>query len=162
MASKHRFRAKIKVVGINPCVRVPRAITNTMTARKGYIAVKGKIGGFAFVQTLVPVKNQPYRLFVNGPMLKGAKVKPGDVATFEISEDDKQRSRSAPPMPQILKEQLVQHDLAVAFSALTPTRRKMILQYFHNLKTEASIQRNVAKLIQAMKENDQHSWMTRK
>lgn len=143
-------------------MKVPRKITASMTARKGYIAVKGKIQKHAFIQTLVPVKDEAYRLYVNTPMMKGAKVKPGDVALFEISEDKKQRSRKPPPMPVLLKEALRDHGLENAFKQHTPTRQKMIITYLSHLKSQESIRRNVDKLIKAMKEKDQQSWMTRK
>ena len=54
---KFSFKAKIYKVGINPCVKVPLRITKTMTAKRGYIPVTGTIEGYAFRQTLCPVKD---------------------------------------------------------------------------------------------------------
>ena len=63
------FKAVIYKVGINPVVDVPVRITKKLIATKGYIPVKGSINGFAFHQTLCPVKDAPPRLYVNGPMM---------------------------------------------------------------------------------------------
>jgi len=78
------FRSVIYKVGINPCVDVPEKISSNLQARRGYIPVLGKINGHTFQQHLVPVKNGTYRLYVNGPMMKGANVKLGDTAKFSI------------------------------------------------------------------------------
>ena len=59
------FKAKIYQLGINWCIDVPIEITQQLAAEKGRIHIKGQINGFDFVKTLMPVKNEPYRLFVN-------------------------------------------------------------------------------------------------
>ncbi|MBK9984505.1 MAG: hypothetical protein IPP15_19425 [Saprospiraceae bacterium] len=66
----YRFKGAIYKVGINPCVEVPERITSKMRAIGGYIYTKGEINKYKFEQTLVSVKNGPYRLYVNGPMKK--------------------------------------------------------------------------------------------
>ena len=81
---KSSFEATIYKIGINLCVDVPLRITNKMVPARGYIPISGKIKGHPFKQTLVPVRNAAYRLFVNGPMLKGAKTKLGDNVKFVI------------------------------------------------------------------------------
>jgi len=138
------FKAIIYKVGINPCVEVPLHITATMTAQKGYIPVRGKINKHPFHQTLVPVKNAAYRLYVNGPMLKGAAVKVGDKALFTIEQN------SAPidhPMPAALKKQLTANNLLPAFKKLTAYRQKEILRYLGFLKTEEALKRNIQKVV---------------
>ena len=57
-----------------------------MSPEKGYIPIVGKIDGHDFRQTLCPVKNAAYRLFVNGPMLKGAGIALGDTVSFIIAQ----------------------------------------------------------------------------
>src|SRR5436190_19373587 len=84
---KFSFEATIYKVGINPCVDVPLSITARMEASKEYIPIKGSIGSHSFRQTLVPVKNTAYRLYVNGPMLKGSGSKLNDIAKFNIEQD---------------------------------------------------------------------------
>jgi hypothetical protein len=140
------FRAKIYKVGINPCVKVPRKVTNSMKPVKGYIPIKGKIGNHSFKQTLVPVKDEPYRLFVNGPMLKGANIALGEIAHFSIEQNFTTRKKEY-PMPKFFKTALEKQNLFSDFKKLSPSRQKDILKYINSLKTEESRQRNIDKVI---------------
>jgi len=97
---KFSFEAKIYKAGINPCVKVPVRITVKMAVTKGYIYVRGKIKGYSFQQTLVPVTNEGYCLYVNGPMLKGSGTKPGDTVKFTIEEDPAPRTLDSYPLPK--------------------------------------------------------------
>src|SRR5688572_220582 len=132
------FKAKIYKVGINPCVKVPFAITDKMHATKGYIPVKGKIENHSFKQTLVPVKNAQYRLYVNGPMLKGAGVSVGQTVHFTLAQDLSSPKRTL-PMPPLFKKKLVDNKLLPVFKALIPSRQKEILKYLNYLKTEEAL-----------------------
>src|SRR5688572_6900637 len=104
------FSAKIYKVGINPCVKVPKHITNTMTPLKGYIPVKGKIQNYPFKQTLVPIKGRPFRLYVNRFMLKGGNVSLGQTATFTIEQNFTSRKREF-PMMKVFKQELDKNKL---------------------------------------------------
>lgn len=145
-----RFKAKIYKVGINPCVKVPLRITKEMKPVKGYIPVKGNIEKHPFIQTLVPVKGEGYRLYVNGPMLKKSNTKPGQVVNFEIRQDVKQKNRM-PVMNKTLEIQLKENDLLASFEKLIPSRRKDILRYLNNLKSEEALVKNINKIITALK-----------
>ncbi|MFT3909053.1 MAG: YdeI/OmpD-associated family protein [Ferruginibacter sp.] len=144
---KFSFSAKIYKVGINPCVDVPLPITEKMVPAKGYIPVKGKIKAHLFTQTLVPIKNASYRLYVNGPMLKGANAKVGDELKFIIEQDLAPITAEQIPMPKELKKQLTEKKLLAKFKALTPYRQKEILRYLNYLKTEEAVLRNVEKVV---------------
>lgn len=149
---KHQFKAAIYKTGINWCVDVPADITQTMQADKGYIRIMGAINGFEFAQTLVPVKNGPYRLFVNGIMMKGGKTALGEVAAFAI-EQDKHKVTLNYPMPKLVQDALTKENLVAAFEQLTASRKKDILRYFSMIKTEETTLRNLEKLITQLKEN---------
>ena len=140
-------------MGINPCVDVPSAITVKMVATRGYIPVKGKINGYFFEQTLVPVKNAEYRLYVNGPMMKGADVAVGDNATFTIEQDDTPRTAEKYPVPKAFRRALEKNNLLPDFKKLIPSRQKEVLRYLNYLKTEESLLRNVDKVIKSLKQN---------
>ena len=144
------FKARIHKVGINPCVKVPLRITDKLKATKGYIPVKGKIETHFFQQTLVPVKDEGYRLYVNGPMLKGANVKVGDIAHFIIEQDTPERNKNH-PIPKVFKKKLQEHDLLNIFQQLSPSRQKEINRYLNNLKTEEALMKNVNKMINVLK-----------
>jgi bacteriocin resistance YdeI/OmpD-like protein/uncharacterized protein DUF1905 len=147
---KFSFASKIYKVGINLFVEVPEQITTRMTPLKGYIPVRGKIKEHAFEQTLVPVKNAPYRLYVNGPMLKGSETKLGDLAKFVIEQNPKP---TIFPMPAELKSKLKSKGLLPAFQKLTPGRRKEILRYLNFLKTPDALLRNIDKVIAQLANN---------
>ena len=147
---KFSFKAKIHKVGINPCVKVPLRITDKLKATKGYIPVKGKIENHFFQQTLCPVKGEAYRLYVNGPMLKGADVKVGQTANFIIEQDTLERNKNH-PMPKEFKKKLEEHDLLKMFQQLSPSRQKEINRYLNNLKTEEALTKNINKMISVLK-----------
>jgi hypothetical protein len=144
------FEAKIYKVGINACVKVPISITSKMTPVKGYVPVKGKINHYAFTQTLVPVKNAPYRLFVNLIMLKGSSTAIGDTVKFSIEQNFKPWQESI-RMSKKFKETLVENNLLKVFNNQIPSRQKEILRYLNHLKTEEALTRNVEKVIRELK-----------
>lgn len=143
------FKAKIYKVGINPCVKVPKAITNEMTPMKGYIRVKGKIENHSFTQTLVSVRGEGYRLYVNGPMLKGASVTLGDTVTFSLEQNN--AKKEIEPMPVLLRKALDRHKVIAVFNALSLHRQKEIKKYLNNLKSKEAVVRNVARIIAGLK-----------
>ena len=147
---KFGFRAKIYKVGINLCVDVPRRITAQMIPNRGYIPVKGKIKGYSFEQTLVPVKGGPYRLYVNGLMLKGSGASLGDSMTFSIEQTAAKRKDSR--MSQDLKRKLVETNLMSAFTKLIPSRQKEIIRYLNYLKTPEAKARNIDKVLVLLKD----------
>jgi hypothetical protein len=150
---KHTFKAKIYKTGINCCVDVPTEITKLLTAEKGRISIKGKINGFGFTKTLMPVKNKPHRLFVNQTMMKGGKTALGQFATFEIQQDTKKIIKEY-PKPLILIEQLKMHQLTTEFDSLTASRKKEILKYLNYIKTEETLLKNIDKLITQLKKKE--------
>jgi hypothetical protein len=143
------FKAKIYKVGINTCVDVPVSVTKRMTATKGYIKVKGTINDFSFTKTLVPVKEAPYRLFVNIPMLKGSESKLGDTVNFSVEQDFKKVKKEY-PMPPGLQRQLKNKKLLKDFNDLTISRKTDILKYLSYIKTEDTLQKNISKIIKKL------------
>lgn len=146
----YKFTALIYKVGINPCVDVPSRITKSLTAKKGYIPIKGTINAFFFQQTLCPVKDGLHRLYVNGPMLKGGEVEVGNKASFIIEQDDTPKTEVA--VPEFLVKALKKHRLTKAFEALIPSRQKEISKYLSYLKTDEARDRNLEKFISKLKE----------
>jgi hypothetical protein len=147
---KHSFKAKIYKVGINPCVKVPYAITESMKPVKGYIPVKGTIDNHPFRQTLVPVKDAQYRLYVNGTMLKGSNSKVGQTVAFTIQQDKTPKEKLY-SMPEDLKKALKEANLTDAFEQLTSARKKDIIKYLTSLKTEETLNKNINKVIAQLK-----------
>lgn len=119
-----------------------------MIPARGYIPIRGTIDSFPFQQTLVPIKNSKYRLYVNGPMLKGSNLTLGKMASFIIEQDFEPKF---PPFPAAFRKELVKHDLLEEFEALVPSRRKEVLRYLGFLKSEEALTRNIAKVIDNLK-----------
>jgi hypothetical protein len=152
----YQFDAKIYKIGINWAVDVPQSIVQEMTPEKGYIRIKGQINDFDFIQTLIPVKNAPYRLFVNQIMMKGGKTALGETATFAIAQNHTPVEQLY-AMPQVLSEALTQHHLDNEFNKLSASRRKDIFKYLSYLKNEETIQKNINKLIVQLQNKDKNA-----
>ena len=148
------FKAKIYKVGINPCVKVPLRITKTMEPKKRYIPIKGTIEDHSFQQTLVPVKDSNYRLFVNGPMLEGSGMSLGKTAKFVIEQDFSTQPRRDSTLTPQFKKLLTDANVLKNFKALTSYRQKEILRYLHYLKSDEAKMRNMKKVIDQLKSGE--------
>ncbi len=144
------FNAKIYKTGINWCVDVPLRITKSMKPEKGYIFIKGKINNYGFTKSLVPVKNKPYRLFVNAAMMKGGDTALGKTASFIIAQVKKEKPVNY-HMPVLLRQALKENKLNKAFAALSASRKKDILKYLSFITQKETIMKNVNKLISQLK-----------
>jgi hypothetical protein len=149
----HAFSATIYKTGINAAVDVPQDITGKLKPDKGYIKVQGTINSFNFETTLVPVKNGPYRLFVNILMLNGAKAALGDIVTFRIKQVPRLPLETEFPTPPLLAQKLTENGLNEAFNTLSPSRRKEVLRYLGFIKNHDILVKNVDKFVTRLKEN---------
>ncbi|MGH9839592.1 MAG: DUF1905 domain-containing protein [Blastocatellia bacterium] len=73
-----RFSAKIYKLGINPCVDVPKRVSEVF-GKRGYVPVAGTLNGQAIHATLVPKGGGEHRLFLNGEMRRRAAVGVGAI-----------------------------------------------------------------------------------
>jgi len=142
------FKAKIEIIGINPFVFLPDRVLKSLFTQsgkdKGPIRVHGTIEGHPYKQTLVKYSGS-WRLYINGPMLKAANKKVGDRTTLTIEFDPKDRSI---PMHPKLEAALKANKTAKAtFDKLCPSRKNEVVRYISHLKTEASVDKNVARAI---------------
>jgi hypothetical protein len=142
------FKARIGKIGVNPYVLLPAAILKyvfkTAEKDKGPVPVKGTIEGHAFIQTLVKYSGQ-WRLYINGPMLKVSNKKVGDMVNIRLDYDPAERTV---PMHPALKEAFDKNPNAKkVFDSLPPFRRKEIVRYISNLKSEEAIQKNISRAV---------------
>jgi len=144
------FKATIYKTGINFAVDVPVDITSALTVAKGYIRIKGTVNGFLFTKSLVPVKGGPYRLFINTITIKDIRKMVGELAAFVI-EQDSTDPESEFPIPELLMQQLKQKHLFDDFVALPFYRRKEILRYLTNIKTNETLVKNVERVISQLR-----------
>ena len=146
--TKNSFKAKIQIIGINPYVLLPvktlKVIFQQAGKEKGPIPVHGKINGKSFIQTLVKYSDK-WRLYLNNPMRLAGECDVGDTARFTIAYDPKPRIIKMHPK---LKTALNKNAEAKSkFDKLTPHYRKEIMRYINNLKSEETVDKNVAKAI---------------
>jgi len=141
------FKAKIYKIGINAVVDVPKRITASMIATAGRIKIKGTINGFDFKTTLMPVKDGLHLLYVNIPMLKGGETALGKIASFVIEQDTGKKVEKNQRMHESLLKQLKKKNLVEEFHALTASRKKDILRYLNQLKSEETLKRNIDNVI---------------
>lgn len=142
------FTATLEIIGINPFVFVPEDILTEIFRAAGKdkspVPVKGTVNGKEFKQNLMKYLGE-WRLYVNLLMLKNSPKRIGEVLEISIEYDDSDRSISIhPKLDAAIKESSV---AARNFENLTPSRRHELIRYINNLKTDASIERNIEKII---------------
>ncbi|MBL1220726.1 YdeI/OmpD-associated family protein [Chryseobacterium sp. L7] len=142
------FTAVLDIIGINPFVFVPEEILAEIFREAGKdkspIPVKGTVNGKEFKQNLMKYLGE-WRLYVNLIMLKNSPKRIGETLEISIEYDDSDRSISIHPK---LDEAIKSSPVAVSnFENLIPSRRHELIRYINNLKTEASIDRNIEKII---------------
>ena len=143
-----RFNAQIQIIGINPYVLLPDEVLDGIFTQakkdKGPMPVKGFVNGYPFLQRLMKFKGM-WRLYINTSMLKNSPKRIGETINIEIEFDPERRVVEHHPG---FVAALQQNKKAKAiFDKLTPSIQLEIVRYISNLKTEESINRNIAKAI---------------
>jgi len=142
------FTATLEIIGINPFVFVPEDILTEIFKAAGKdkspVPVKGTVNGKEYTQNLMKYLGE-WRLYVNLLMLKNSPKRIGETLEISIEYDDSDRSIFIhPKLDAAIKESPV----AVRnFENLTPSRKHELIRYINNLKTDASIERNIEKII---------------
>lgn len=142
------FSQVIFKVGINPCVVPPPEVMEYVfkqaKKRSGAIPVRGTINGTQYMQTLVKYDGH-WRLYINGLMLKAAKLKTNDVASLTIEHDPRDRT----VLPHLEFSAALKKDpvAAAAFDLLSPSRRKEINRYLNMLKRDTVRTKNIEKIL---------------
>ena len=143
-----KFQATIEIIGINPFVFVPdkvlKSIFKQAGKEKGHIPIRGTVNRKPYRQTLVKFKGS-WRLYINTTMLKDSPRKIGETITVAVEFDPADRSiKLHPKLVMALKKNL---KASLKFKSLAPSRQNEIVRYISYLKTEESVDRNVAKAI---------------
>lgn len=145
---KNHFTAQLNIIGINPFVFIPEEILNeifeTSGRNKSPIPVKGTVNGKEFKQNLMKYLGE-WRLYINLTMLKDSPRRIGEIIEVVVEFDDADRTISI--HPQLDKAIRGNSVTLQNFENLIPSRKLELIRYINNLKTEASIQRNIEKII---------------
>lgn len=144
----HQFVATLEIIGINPFVFVPENILEELfleaKKRSGYIPISGTINGKPYTQTLVRYSGH-WRLYINTMMLKDSPKRIGEEIEVSIAIDHS--DRTIPVHPKLEAALKAKPEAKKVFDELPPSRRKEIVRYINNLKTEESVDKNIAKAI---------------
>ncbi|MEY8760708.1 YdeI/OmpD-associated family protein [Chryseobacterium tongliaoense] len=145
---KNSFTARLEIIGINPFVFVPEEVLNLIFDASGRtkspIPVKGTVNGKEFRQNLMKYLGE-WRLYINLTMLKNSPKRIGEVIEVFVEFDDSDRTISIhPQLEKAIKESAV---ASKNFESLIPSGKLELIRYINNLKTEASINRNIEKII---------------
>ena len=144
----YKFKAKLEIIGINPFVFVPDVILNELFGQvgkdKGPIPISGSVNGEKYIQTLVKYRGE-WRLYVNTRMLKNSPDRIGEMLEVTVAFDPSERT--VEPHPKLLKALQENPEAKKVFDALPTSRRREIIKYISFLKTEKSIEKNVARAI---------------
>lgn len=142
------FNATIDIIGINPFVFIPEPILNNLFSEfgkdKGPVPVKGTINGKAYQQTLVKFAGE-WRLYINTKMLPKSPERIGELIELSIELDFS--DRTIHPHPKLVQALNNNPKANAVFESLAPSLQNEIVRYIANLKTEASVERNVQKAI---------------
>lgn len=143
-----KFKAEIKLIGINPFVFVPEKILKNIFIQagkdKGHIPIHGTINAKPYKQTLVKYSGD-WRLYINTSMLKNSPKRIGEKIELTLEFDPS--DRTIKPHPEFGKALKQNKEAKVKFKNLRPSLQHEIVRYISNLKTEESVDRNILKAI---------------
>ena len=142
------FEAELKIIGINPYVSVPEKVLVSIFKQagkdKGKIPIKGTVNKVPYTQTLVKYAGE-WRLYINTKMLKDSPKKIG--TTLKVTAEFDAADRTITPHPKFTAALSKNKKAKAVFDKLRPSLQLEIVRYIANLKTEASIDKNVVKAI---------------
>jgi hypothetical protein len=146
------FRAVIRIRGVNPFIHVSASRANAI--RPGWrkplpvlVRINGKPEN-AWRINMMPVGNGNFYLYLHGDVRKASGTKAGDRVQVEIDFDARYRKGPQHSMPQWFKQALVRNPHAAKnWKALTPSRKKEVLRYFANLKSQETRMRNLSRIL---------------
>ena len=141
----HVFAARIYKVWLIRFVDVPKEISRTLGSGKERIPVCGTVEGLPLRTTLVPSGNGRHRLAIHGDIYRKLRIDAGDVVEVSLELDEESREPVLPPsLIAALKFSKV---AAREFRAMTTALRRQIVRYLTSAKSDATVERRIAKFI---------------
>jgi hypothetical protein len=147
------FSTSVHKLGVNPCVDVPEPIVGALLRaagkERGPVPVEARLRDVRFKSTVVKYRGS-WRLYLNQHVRRETGVDVGDAVRIALSYDSEPRSLPTPP---ILTAALQRNRRAHAsWNTLPPSHRNEILAYLNSLKREATLERNVQRVIERLLE----------
>lgn len=144
----YSFKASIELIGINPYVLIPETILQGIFIQagktKGYIPIKGTVNNLPYQQTLVKYSGL-WRLYINTEILKDSPRRIGESIDVTIEYDPS--DRTIVPHPKLIEALNKNKEARIKFEQISPSLQKEIVRYISYLKTEKSIDKNIARAI---------------
>jgi len=148
---RHVFAAKIYKVGIIRFVDVPREISRALGSGSAHIPVQGSVEGVPLRTTMVPAGNGRHRLAIHGDIYRKLRIDAGAVVEISVELDEESRE---PVLPPVLVNALKFSKVATAeFRAMTTALRRQIVRYLTGVRSQAALERRVAKFITHLERN---------
>jgi hypothetical protein len=142
---RHVFAAKIYKLWLIRFVDVPKEISQALGKSKERIPVCGTAEGLPLRTTLVPSGNGRHRLAIHGDIYRKLRIDAGAVVEISLELDEESREPVLPPsLVAALKFSKV---AAAEFRAMTTALRRQIVRYITSAKSEATVERRIAKFI---------------
>lgn len=154
LAPPLRFRATIKIIGVNPYVLVSR--TRAQALKSGWrkpmpvlVQVNGKPTK-PWRINMMPRGDGSFYLYLHGDVRKASQTKAGDRVGVSVRFDASYRGGPM-AMPAWLLTPLVRNKAArKAWEALIPSRQKEIVRYLSALKSAEARSRNLPRVLHAL------------
>jgi hypothetical protein len=149
------FPARIEIENINPYVEVSPARARRIKAgMRKPIPVRVRINGKPekpWRINMMPKGGGMFFLYLHDRVRKASGAAVGDKVRVEVEFDADYRGGPVHPMPAWFRKALAGNAAAgQAYAALPPSRRKEILRYFANLKSDEAKVRNLAKAMHVL------------
>lgn len=150
-----RFRAKVRINGINPYVAVsPKQARALRPGWRRPMPVLVRINGRPSPPwriNMMPMGNGGFFLYLHGQVRKASGAELGDRVMVDARFDHRYKSGPMHPMPAWFRASLEKNPRArQSWRKLTPSRKKEILRYFSRLKSAEACRRNAAKAVSVL------------
>ncbi|HEU5358751.1 MAG TPA: DUF1905 domain-containing protein [Gemmatimonadales bacterium] len=149
------FRARIRIIGVNPYVLVSAA--RAAALKPGWrrpLPVRIRIDGHPRTPwriNLMPRGDGSFYLYLHGSVRQASGTTVGDVVAVEIAFDAGYRGGPAQGIPPWFRKPLAANTrAAAAWKALAPSRQKEIVRYLVRLRSPEARARNSAKALAAL------------
>lgn len=150
-----RFSASIRIRGVNPYILVTKE--QVVKVKPGWkkpmpvlVTVNGKPNP-PWNINMMPVGDGNFYLYLHGVVRKSSNAKVGDTVEITIKFDKSYQNGPLHPMPDWFARVLDSNAVASKnWEALSPSRQKEILRYFHNLRSEEAQKRNLERVMNVL------------
>lgn len=149
------LRRSVRIRGINPYVMVSgQQAAKLKPGWRKPLPVLVRINGKpekAISTNMMPVGNGDFYLYLNRPMRKAATASVGDLVQVEIEVNASYRNGPQHLMPRWFRQALNGNSKASTnWTALPPSRKKEVLRYFAQLKSQEARDRNLKRAMQVL------------